>query len=64
MDCIENYQDESLNKTGKKVHISEKQQSRLILEFMKKHGDPFKNRHFYKQLFQEQDKAEKIQILE
>lgn len=36
----------------------------MILDFMKKKNHPLENRHFYEQFFTQQDKAEKIQVLE
>lgn len=51
-------------KNGKNKQLSELEKGRLIIKFMNKKNDPFKNRQFYDHFFKEQAKAEKIQILE
>ena len=35
-----------------------------MLDFLKKKNGPFQNRYFYKEFFQEQDKHEKLEVLE
>jgi hypothetical protein len=43
--------------------LSELEKGRLIIKFMNKKNEPFKNRQFYEHFFKEHEKAEKIKIL-
>lgn len=49
--------------SGKNKELSLLEKGRIIVKFMGKKNEALKNRHFYNEFFQEQDKAEKIAVL-
>ena len=49
--------------SGKIKELSQLEKGRIIMKFMGKKNEPLKNRNFYNEFFQEQDKAEKIAVL-
>lgn len=51
-------------KNGKMKQLSALEKGRAMIKFMNMKNKPAKNRHFYNHFYQEQDKAENIEVLQ
>lgn len=58
--------DTTLNmlRVGRREALSDLEKGRLIVDFIRKKNEPFANRHFYEHFYEQQDKAEKLSVLE
>ena len=50
--------------TGRKAFLSTQQKGKIIVKFLQMKNQPLENRQFYEQFYEQQDKAEKINVLQ